>query len=334
MTDRRFEHAVNPLPARLPVTLVLGLLATNALAAEAGPAFPARAIRLIVPSTPGGVTDVPARAAAEVMREVLGQPVILDNRPGAGGKLGAEIAARAPADGHTLFVANGSAFSIAMATEKSLPYDALRDFSSVALLTELPGVLAVYPAIPAKTVAELVAYAKERPGKVTIGTAGVGSGGHIVALRISARASAEFVHVPYKGEQQAIVDAIAGHVPVAIGYVIKPYVEAGQLRPVASLGRVRAVHFPELPTLIEQGYPGVFQVSWNGISAPAKTPPAALARLNAATNAALQTPRVRKLLAEGGFTVTGGTRAAMDEWVASEVARYRQVIAEFNLTVN
>jgi tripartite-type tricarboxylate transporter receptor subunit TctC len=268
------------------------------------------------------------------MRESLGQPVVVDNRPGAGGKLGAEMAAKSLADGYTLFVANGSAFSIAMATEKSLPYDVLRDFASVVLLAELPGVLAVYPALPAKNVAELVAYARARPGKVTLATAGVGSGGHIVALRLSALAVIELLHVPYKGEQQAMVDTIAGHVPVVIGSAVKPYVDAGQLRAIASLGRTRAVQFPDLPTLIEQGYPGVFQVSWNGISAPAGTLPAVIARLNQVANAALQAPRVRKLLSDQGFTVTGGDPATMDNWVKSEIARYRQVIVDFNLTVD
>ena len=305
---------------------------SSAWAGEA--AYPVRAIRMIVPSTPGGVTDVAARAVADVMRELLGNPVVIDNRPGAAGRFAAELAARAPSDGHTLFVPNGSAFSIASAMDKSLPYDVLRDFDSVSLLAELPGVLAVHPSVPARSVADLVAIARSQPGKLGLSTSGIGSGGHVVALRMGSISKIEFLHVPYKGEAQALIDTVGGQVPIVIGSAIKPYVDSGRLRPIAGLGRVRSIHFPDLPTLIEQGYPGVFQVSWNGVSVPKGTASPVIAKLNQVINASLKSPRIVKVMADNGFTITGGNPSKMADWVESEIERYRAIVAEYNIPKN
>jgi tripartite-type tricarboxylate transporter receptor subunit TctC len=324
-----------PIGAKLALTLAAAWIAlTTCTIHAAAPEYPTRPIRLIIPFPAGGSIDVCTRAVAEGMRDSLGQTVVIDNRAGAGGRIGAELVARAQPDGYTLLTANGASFSIASAVARKLSYDVLRDFESVVLLAELPGTIAVHPSVPATNLAELIKLAKSRPGKLAFATAGAGSGGHLVGLRLAARAGVELLHVPHKGEAPAVADAAGGHVPIVIAGAVKPQIDAGQLRPLATLGRRRSAQLPDVPTVIEQGYPGIFQASWAGISVPVHTPRVIIDRLNRAANASLELPRVRKVLGDAGYHVVGGSPAAMSEWVRSEIERYRAIVAEFNIRLD
>lgn len=303
----------------------LGLvaLATPAIAQEA------RTIRLVVPYPPGGASDVIARLLAGPMGEVLGQTVIIENRPGANGAIAAELVVRSPPDGLVLFMGNAGPSAMNQALlGRRLPYDSVADFTPICLVSSVPMVLGMYPEHPAKTLPELIAYAKARPGEVNYATGGIGSAPHLVLAQLATLAGINWVQVAFRGGQQAIASVVAGQVPFLMDTapVVLPQVREGRVRGVAVTSLQRVAAAPEIPTIAEQGFPGFQATSWGGILGPARMPPAVTARLNDAVVRAMGTPAVRESYARLGIDPRTSTPEEFRTHIAAELARWTEVI--------
>src|SRR3954454_10954480 len=244
--------------------------------------YPTKPIHLIVPFPPGGGNDTVARAIAQQISPELGQPVVIDNRPGAGGSVGAELAAKAPADGYTLFLAGVGSHAVNPNLHRKLPYDAIKDFTPITLIASAPSVLVVNPSVPARTVAEFTAYARANPGKLNYASNGNGSAAQLAAAMYEWMAGVKMVHVPYKGIAPAMTDLLSGVVQLMFGTIVAlvPHIQAGKLRALAVTSVKRSALLPEVPTLAESGLPEYEAGSWYGILAPAGTPPDIIAKLN------------------------------------------------------
>lgn len=315
--------------------LALGsaLLATPALAQ---PAFPSRPIRVIVPFGAGGSVDVAARLLARDMQERLGQPVVIENRAGGTGKVGVLAVMQAPPDGHTLAMVNAITHGTVPATTADPGYDAVTSLVPVVRAAESPIALLVHRDVPARSVAELVALLRARPGAYTYATGGAGSGAHLAIVLFLAQAGLRqdaALHVSYRGEAPALVDLIAGTVHFAmIGAGSQDALSGGVLRALATTGTERWSRYPETPTMGEAGLPQVLYTGWSGLAAPPGTPPAIVARLNEAANEGLRSAALRRAMLENGITPQGGTPEAFRDHIAREVARWREVVTSNNLT--
>ena len=311
--------------ARLACALLL--LALICTAAGAQTAYPSKPIRLLVGYPPGGATDIVARILAQKLGERLGQPVVVDNLPGAGGIIATDKAAKAAPDGYTLLLAN-TAHGINPSLYKSLPYDAVASFAPVIKVADLTLVLVVNPAFPARSVRELIALAKARPGELHYASSGVGQSLHLAAELMKSMAGVDIVHVPYKGSAPARADLLAGQVEMmfesAIG--VMPFVQAGRLRALGVSGAQRSPAMPDVPTLSEAGVAGYEASGWLGILAPAGTPAAIVASLNADMNAVLRQADVSGLLADNGADVAGGSPDQFAAFVATEIAKWAKVV--------
>ena len=305
----------------------LMLLALTSSVAGAQTAYPNRSIRLLVGYPPGGATDIVARILAQKLGERLGQPVVVDNLPGAGGIIATDKAAKAAPDGYTLLLAN-TAHGINPSLYKSLPYDAVASFAPVIKVADLTLVLVVNPAFPARSVRELIALAKARPGELHYASSGVGQSLHLAAELMKSMAGVDIVHVPYKGSAPARADLLAGQVEMmfesAIG--VMPFVQAGRLRALGVSGAQRSPALPDVPTLSEAGIAGYEASGWIGILAPAGTPAAIVASLNADMNAVLRQADVSGLLADNGADVAGGSPDQFAAFVAAEIAKWAKVV--------
>jgi tripartite-type tricarboxylate transporter receptor subunit TctC len=268
-------------------------------------AFPTKAVRLIVPLVPGGNLDIVARAVAAQMNEGLGQQVIVENRPGASSLVGTQFVAKSPADGYTILVI-ANTFATVPSLIKNPGYDALKDFTGVSLTCLVPQILVVTPTMPVRSVKELIALGKARPGQLAYGTSGAGSTGHIAAELLSLQAGIKMLHVPYKGNAQAVVDVIAGQVALMYDQLstAAPFITAGKLRGLAVTSLKRSPLLPELPTVDESGVPKFEEVTFNGIVAPAGTPREALARLHSEIARAVKIPEQHKRYLERGIELT------------------------------
>ncbi len=302
----------------------LGLLATPAMAQEA---FPSRPISLIVPLPPGGTTDAISRAFAARMAAALGQPVVIDNRPGAGANVAYAHAARVPADGHTVLMGINS-LAVNPALRADLPYAPLRDFAPVSLVARGGFVLAVNPEVPARDVAELVALARARPGALDQASTGAGSLNHLSGALFQRRAGVEFGHVPYRGGTQATADVLAGRVPVIFLAILEalPFVREGRLRALAVTSPTRMAVLPDVPTVAEAGYPGYAVEFWQGLFVPAATPAAAVARLNAAALAAAGDAALVTDMAGRGITIEGSGAEALGALLARETTEWAELV--------
>ena len=292
--------------------------------------YPRKPIRLIVPFAPGGGNDTVARAIAQSAGTSLGQPVIVDNRAGAGGMLGAELAARAPPDGYTLFLGGVGSHAINPNLHAKLPYDPVKDFAPITLIASAPSVLVVNPSLPARTLAEFTALAKASPGRINYASNGNGSSAQLAAVLYESMAGVQMVHVPYKGLAPALVDLLAGEVQAMFSSVVAivPNIKAGRLRALAVTGKRRAALLPEVPTLDESGVPGYEAGSWYGILAPAGTPQAVVAKLHEAIVRALAQPEVRERLVSEGAEVIGSTPEAFAAHITAELARMGKLIRD------
>ena len=308
------------------------LFATLALIAAALPAaaqsFPSRPIRIVVSFAPGGQTDLVARVVAEGLSPRLGVPVLVENRPGGGGNIGTDSVARSAPDGHTLSVAAINTFGANPALYRSMPYDPVRDFAHIIHLVSSPNVIVVSAASPYRTLADLLAAARARPGALSYGTAGAGSSLFLFMELLKAQANVDILHVVYRGSSPALADVLSGtlttvfdSVPSAIGQI-----RSGQLRALAVSPARRVPVLPDVPTVAEAGVPGFAQESWLGLAAPAATPAPVIARLNAETNAVLADPAVRTRLEGMGTRPVGGTSAEFAAFVASQVATWGEAI--------
>ncbi len=297
-------------------------------------AWPTRAITLIVPFAPGGTTDIVARALAHKLSEQLGQQVIVDNRGGAGGNLGANIAAKAAPDGYTVFMAT-VAHAMAPGLYKQLPYDFVRDFDPVTVVASLPNVLIVNPAIKANSVAEFIAYLKANPDKVNYGSAGPGSTEHMSGELFRSQAGVKIAHVPYKGGAPMMVDLMAGQIQMAIetSASAQAQVKAGKVKALAVTSAKRSPAFPGIPTLKESGLPNYEVTTWYGILVPHGTPAPIVAKLYHETEVALKDPDLLKRFAEFGAAPGGETPEQFAKFIKQEIATWKRVARESGATI-
>jgi tripartite-type tricarboxylate transporter receptor subunit TctC len=291
--------------------------------------YPVKPIRLVVTFAPGGTTDIQARMLLDKLVPRLGQQVVLDHRGGAGGNIGMEVVARSPADGYTLVITTVGTWSVNPHLYK-LAYDVQKDFAPVIHVATTPGVLVVHPSVPAKSVRELVALARKRPGELTYGTAGVGSFTHVSAELFGVMTGTKMTHVPYKGSGPVTTDLIGGHLQLSFSSAVPamPQIQSGRLRALATTGSRRLGVLPDLPTVAEAGVPGYESSTWTAIAAPARTPPAVVERLNREIQAVLQMPDVQEKAAAMGSVLTGGTPEWFRDFLASELAKYGKLVKQ------
>lgn len=313
----------------IPLLSAAALLAvtTSLLHAQStAVAYPTKPIRIIVGFTPGAGVDIAIRQIAPRMSESLGQQILIDNRPGAGGNIGAELAARAVADGYTLF-AGGAPAAISQTLYPKLSYDVIRDFEMVALIASVSNVLVVHPSLPAKTVKDLVALARARPGELSYASTGGGSSPHLIAEMLRMQSNIQILHVPYKGTPQALTDLIAGQVTFMFANPLSvlPQVRSNRLRALATTSAKRSALAPELPTVAET-YTGFESGTWYGVMAPTNTPREIIARLNDVVTRIMQFPDVReKFMTQGAEPMTG-TPAQAAAFMRAEVAKWGKVV--------
>src|SRR3954467_3538311 len=308
----------------LRCALFLCLAAMQCLAAAQTP------VRFVVGFTPGGPSDILARSLAEKLAAPLGQPVVVENRPGAGGNLAAEIVAKSPADGNTWLLGNNSILATNAALYSHLGYDPVKDFAPVALVAIQPNILVVNPAVPATTVAELIAYAKAQPGKLNYGSSGAGAAAHLAGELFKAMTGVEMVHVPYKGAQPALTDVIAGQCQLmfATSASVIPFIKAGRLRALAVTTAQRSPSVPDLPTIAESGVAGFEAITWHGVVVPAQTSAATVARLNAAIDSALRDKQLLERLNSLGAEVAPGSPQDFAAYIAREIPKWTKVVKD------
>jgi tripartite-type tricarboxylate transporter receptor subunit TctC len=318
------------------VRKITGLLVCAALALAGMPAaqaqdnYPTRPVRVVIAFPPGGPTDFVGRLVTDKMSAALGQRVYIENRPGAAGTVGADNVAKADPDGYSLFLTTSGAVTIAPHIQANVPYDPLRDFAPVALVTKVTEVLVVTPKLGIKTVKELIALAKDKPGAVAFASTGIGSPPHLAQELLDVSAGVKFLHVPYRGAAPALTDLLGGQVQVLAADlpVLIAQIQAGTLVPIGAAADKRDALLPDVPTLAEQGYPNTEASNWYALLAPAKTPPAVIAKLNKAVIDALNDPEVHDKLVKAGATPVGGTPEALGAFMKSEYEKWGEVVAE------
>lgn len=313
------------------VSLVLPLMAAGAFPpasaqAQAPDDWPVRPLRVVVPFPPGSAADAAARVITVRMSDLLGQPVIIDNRSGASGSIGAELVARAAPDGYTTLVGTTSTHAVAVSLNPKLSYDPVREFAPVTLLGSSPYIVLVHPSMSVKTMRELAAYAKARPGKVNYASAGNASLAHLGTELFSSVAGIEMNHVPYKSSALSVLDLVAGRIDLLFGTPAPtlPHLRAGRLRALAATSSRRASFLPDLPTIAESGWPGYELSLWFGLFAPAATPAPVVERLNTETRRALAMPDTREALALQGLEPASTTPAEFAKMLGHEITRWRK----------
>ena len=305
------------------------------LAAQAAIAWPTKPVHLVVPYAPGGPVDISARLLAQKLQ--LGQPVIVENKPGAGGNIGADFVAKSEPDGHTLVMGAIATHAINPSLYPKLPYDPVRDFGHIALVVQVPNVLVVNNDLPARTVAQLVALAESRPGKLDFASGSTGSTGHLAGELFKQMTRTYIVHIPYKGSAPATADLFAGRVHLMFDNLASalPHIKAGKVRPLAVTTLERSAFLPDLPTLQESGLKGFDMTTWWGVMAPAKTPPPVVDRLAAEIGAALDSPDIReRLRAMGSDGVSVRTPAQFTAFVERERKLYAELVKRSGATVD
>jgi tripartite-type tricarboxylate transporter receptor subunit TctC len=320
----------------------LFIAATAALAlagAQAGAQaqdYPSRPVRVVVAFPPGGPTDFVGRLIVDKMTASLGQRVYIENRAGASGTVGADNVAKADPDGYSLFLTTSGAVAVAPHILQSVPYDPLRDFAPIALVTKVTEVLVVRPQLGIKTVKELVAMAKAKPGAVSFASTGIGSPPHLAQELLDVSAGVQFLHVPYRGAAPALTDLLGGQVQVLAADlpVLISQIQAGALVPIGAAADKRDAVLPDVPTLAEQGYANTEASNWYALLAPAKTPPAVIAKLNKAVNDALNDPEVHEKLVKSGATPVGGTPESLGAFMKSEYEKWGKVVKERGIKDN
>jgi tripartite-type tricarboxylate transporter receptor subunit TctC len=295
--------------------------------------YPSRPIRFIVPFPPSGTADILARLVSDKLVRAFGQQIVIDNRPGAGGSIGTEALVRAAPDGYTIGLGVVSTLCVNPAVFSKLPYDVNRDLAPITNMAAVPTMFMVHPSVPARTVAELVALSKAKPGTLSYGTPGNASLGHLRMEQFKLLTGANLQHVPYKGAGQSLADAVSGQIQVVTDQVTSslPFVKAGRLRAIVVNNPKRLDALPDVPTFAEAGLPELNVLSWFGMLAPAKTPPAVIARLHDATVAALKQPDVQDKLAVSGAFVIGNTPAEYAAQIRTEGERLKKVAKAVNI---
>jgi tripartite-type tricarboxylate transporter receptor subunit TctC len=315
---------------RLSATLLLiAAPVAHAQAQSAAPAYPTRVIRVMVPFSPGGASDTAARILGQKLAERLSQQVIVDNRPGAGGTIGTELAAKAAPDGYNLLMGSSTEIAINPHLYRKLAYDTVRDFAPISHVASTPLLLVVHPSLPVKSVKELVALAKSRPGDLLAASSGNGSTTHLALALFQTAAGVKFMHLPHAGSSPATVSTMSGEAQVYLAPMpaVLEQARSGRLRALAVTSPRRRSAVPQLPTMIEAGVPGYEILIWNALFAPRGTPPEIIARLHAETARILDAPDVREAFTRQGAEVSGGTPEQLGAYVASELAKWAKVVA-------
>lgn len=297
--------------------------------------YPMRPVRVIVPWPPGGGADIVGRALAQKLGEHFGQQFIVDNRPGASGNIGVELAARSPADGYTLVVVGGN-HATNVSLYRRIGYDPVKDFEPISLLTSVPNLLEVHPSMPVRTVRELIDLARAKPGQITYGSAGNGTTGHLAMELLMSTAKIEMMHIPYKGSNVFLSDLIGGQISAGFDNVLSsaPHVRAGRLRGIATSGARRALSMPELPTVAESGFPGFEVPLWQGILAPVGVPREIIERLHAGVVASIQKPDLQERFRQVGGEAIGGTPEEFRTFIRREIDKWGKVIRESGIRLD
>ncbi len=290
--------------------------------------YPNKPIKLIVPFPPAGSTDISARAVAAKLGERLGQPVVIENRPGAGGNIGSDMAAKAPADGYTLLVGTVGTHAINASLYSKMAYDHVKDFAPVILLSTTPNVLVVHPSLPVANVRDVINLAKSKPGELTFASSGSGTSIHLSGEMFNSMAGTKMQHIPYKGSGPMLVDLISGQVNMAFDNLSAAiqHIKAGKLKAIASTGSKRAPQLPDLPTIAEAGLTGYDSTSWNAVFAPAGTPRDVVEKLNRELRAILESPETRKFFAEAGAESGGGSAEDLAAFVRLETDKWSKAV--------
>ncbi len=304
-----------------------GLLLAAAAGAWAQSAYPHQPIKLMVPWPPGGGVDTTARMISEPLAQRLGQPIVIDNRGGAGGNIGTEVAARMKADGYNLLMGSISPNAVNVHLHGRLGFDPLKDFTPIVYVSSVPNILVVPANSPFKTVKDVVDFAKANPGKLNYASGGVGSSQHLAAVQFMQVAKVDLLHVPYKGTAPAEADVVAGHVSLMLDTTTcLPFIAGGKMRALAVASKKRNPALPNVPTFDEEGLPGIYASSWYGLMAPAGLPRPVLDKLNAEANAVLKSPDFQKRMVDFGAEIGGGTPEDFGNFIASEIKRYESIV--------
>jgi tripartite-type tricarboxylate transporter receptor subunit TctC len=322
-------------PMRSSILLAALCLATAGCPAVAQ-TYPDHPIRLIVPFAAGGASDVVARAIAPKLTDKLGQSVVVENRTGAAGTLGVTQVVRSPADGYTLLLGSSSEIAQYPNVATNPPYDSLRDFTPIALIATVPLVLTVVESLPVKSVPELLAYARQNPGKLNYGSAGVGSSTHLAVLLLTSMTGTSMTHVPYRGSAPVVADLLAGNLQLAIPTMsaVLPHAGGGKLRLIAVSTTKRAAALPELPTISESGVAGYNTGLWTGLMGPANLPPAIVAKLHAAVAEALAAPDMKEILVRVGAEQTGGNPEQFADEIKRDMTVWRELVKQTGIRID
>ncbi len=315
-------------------SLIIPLLLAASLASAQS--YPVKPVRIVVPFAPGGNVDINARTIAPGLGELLGQTVIVDNRPGAGGMIGGEIVSKSPADGYTLLLGSNSVYSVSPNVYRKPLFHPLRDLAPIVGVSDVPFVLVIHPSVPAKSFKEFITVVKSRPGVMTMATAGTGTSNHLIGELIQMRTGLRMTGVPYKGSGPALVDLLGGQVDSHVDQLTASigYIQSGRIRALAVTTDKRAPLLPQVPTLSEQGLKGFDATTIVGIFAPAKTPPAIIDKLNAAVVKVLARPAVRDRFASLGAQNVGNTPQQFGEYVKADYARMGEIVRAANISSN
>ena len=309
------------------LVLVAVMVAIGSAASAQG--FPSGPIRIIVPFQAGGLTDILARTVGQHMSEGLGTPVLVENRPGASGNIGADAVAKSAPDGQTLLMGSIGTNAVNQLLYSKMPYDTMKDFTPISLVGYGTLLLVVNPAVPAKDLKELLALARAKPGSLSYASGGSGASQHLAGELLKSMTGTDILHIPYKGITQGVTDVLAGQVSMTFDLAtVMPHVKAGKLRPIAVANRTRATALPDVPTIAEAGVPGYEASAWYGLFAPAGTPPATIARLNAEVVKALGRPEVKERLVGLGAEPGGTTPEEFSAFIRSEVDKWAKVVRE------
>ena len=307
----------------------LGVLACASwMTPAAAQLYPAKAVKIVVPFPAGGIADLYARLIGSRVAGEWGQPVVVENRAGGGGNIGADAVAKSPPDGYTLVMSALGPHAVNVSLFSKMPYDPVRDFSAIALVLEAEGLLVVHPSVPATSVAELIALARAKPGSLSFASAGMGTASHLAGELFKSMAKLDMVHIPYKGNVPAISDLLAGQTVLLFATMptVLPYAKAGRLRALATIGSARSAAAPELPTIAESGLPGFEVNNWIGLFAPAGTPPEIVRRWNTEVTRIMQSPEIQARLLNEGARFSPNTPEQFAAFVRSEIAKWAPIV--------
>ena len=324
------------MPLSLLARCIIAIMMAAVTTAAVAQAYPTKPIKLVAPSSPGDAPDVIARLVADKLSVVLGQQVVVENKPGAGGVVGSDAVAKAPPDGYTLIMGNAGSHGINAAVYATLPYDIQRDFAPVSQVAVAPNVMVINPSVPASTVAEFIAYAKANPGKLSYASGGNGSSAHMSMELFKSMSGIDIQHVPYKGSSPALTDVVSGQVVAFIGNMppTVPLIKAGKLRAIAVTTKSRSALMPELPTITEAGLPGFETVAWFGVLAPAGTPPEVVNRLSAEIAKIAKSPEIREKLVAMGAEPVGSTPEEFKAVIDRDIAKWKPLAQRVGIKID